>query len=64
VGTCEHLPAKGQRIHESVTDHSAIEPCSVGARGVTIGDKLTTTVTVDKIPQDVVILALSPVQGP
>jgi len=48
TATCEYLPAKGQRIHESVTDLSTVEPCSVGARGVKIGDKPTTKVTVEK----------------
>ncbi len=48
VATCEYLPAKGQRIHESVTDLSTVEPCGVNARGSRIGDKPTTKVVVKR----------------
>ncbi|MBA3709268.1 MAG: DNA topoisomerase IV subunit A [Planctomycetes bacterium] len=48
VATCEYLPAKGQRVHESVVDLATIEPCGVASRGVKIGDKPTAKVVVDR----------------
>jgi topoisomerase IV subunit A len=48
VATCHYLPAKGQRIHESVVDLATVEPCGTAARGVKIGDKPTNKVVVAK----------------
>ncbi len=48
VATCEYLPAKGQRVHESVVDLRTIEPCGTASRGVKIGDKPTAKVVVKR----------------
>ncbi len=50
VATCEYIPAKGQRVHESTIDLATLEPSSPAARGTKAGDKPTTKVTVAPRP--------------
>ncbi len=47
ICTCHYTPAKGQRLHESVTDLATIEVSGIPARGTRIGDKPTQKVVVE-----------------